>query len=1022
MLNKPSTCMGCSLFMAPNSGFSMPEGKCTNGVLVVGESLGQKEKMAGLPLRPDAESGSILQTVFRRLGVDRSEFLLWNLIACQPPNNLLENRPYEEPAIMHCRVHFQRVLQNNYGKVKCILALGNLPLRYLCPEIKELYDAAKADKNKKQLKKLGSLSLRGYAFDSILGIPIVSTIHPSFIARGERLLLHVLKRDVYFAMQVAKNGVPRLQTDYTLNPTIEDANIFYKDCKANPELAIAYDLETPYTAKELDETEIEYENQDIRDITSIQFSIREGTGIFFPWTDPFDKIATKILALPNPKIGWNNWKFDEHNLEFHLGKGCINGENHDLMWAWKHANPDFVKIGRALQFATNFYAPEFKAWKHLSESDPLNYGCFDVDAPVRINNGLVLRDLKSRRFLPNTKSLYEGYIDDIVKLRPILKDMTDRGLPIDIEAREEMRKMLVSEIRKANRELQERYPFELRNANPKLGYKFVPKEVDELTEKFNTKFRSINSNGSKNIYIIFGSSDIYNFYLSKFIEENSRIRVSRKRDGSVVEKPIETTGLICKEFLIDGVREKRWCRVEKFKAGSREQVIAYIKYKGYKVPTTRDFRKGNKETTTKDVISALADEHNDKLFNLIVYLRELRKLKSTYVDSKRKGWILGRDNRVHADFLPIPATGQLSSKIHNAPARGTRFSSEGYKALAGQFRRTIAAGTGKLLLSGDWSSFHALTLGFEAEDESYCRLVRLDVHSYIASYILASELPDRYKKLKWKRPDKLSNEEWLTKCAKYEECINRISNLDQWLNLPDDQLKEQLKWIKKNFEFTRNSQAKPAILGMGFGMREHKFYRLNRHSFKDIKSCENLINTIRKIFPLTFDKFHRDILERADRDEFLISRYGYIRWFNDVYDWRMVTQQPKAIRYGERLVRSKGRLYHVKLGKDSNSAIAFLPANDAFGKKKEAMRDLWEYEKDGIITNKVKEFGLINEIHDDLMFEVEESKLEEAAKILYEVMLRPAKYLKNSIAPDGLVVGVELKSGKNWGEMQEIKL
>src|SRR5574338_407214 len=176
MLLKPPQCQGCALYMVPNGGFSVPEGNCNNGVMIIGEALGQKEKMDGLPLRPHAESGSVLQTVFRRLerqGVpqsDRLDFLLWNLIACQPPKNLLENQPYEEAAIIHCRVHFQAVLQKFYGKVKCILALGNLPLRYLCPEIDQLVKDAKANKNKKQLKKLGSTSLRGYKFDSILGI------------------------------------------------------------------------------------------------------------------------------------------------------------------------------------------------------------------------------------------------------------------------------------------------------------------------------------------------------------------------------------------------------------------------------------------------------------------------------------------------------------------------------------------------------------------------------------------------------------------------------------------------------------------------------------------------------------------------------------------------------------------------------------------------------------------------------------------------------------------------------------
>ena len=1023
MLLKPKECLGCALYMVPNSGFSMPEGNCNNGVMIIGEALGQKEKMDGLPLRPHAESGSVLQTVFRRLerqGVpqsDRLDFLLWNLIACQPPKNLLENQPYEEAAIIHCRVHFQAVLQKFYGKVKCILALGNLPLRYLCPEIDGLVKDAKANKNKKQLKKLGSTSLRGYKFDSILGIPIVSTIHPSFIARGERLLLHVLKRDVFHAMQIAKGIQFPFSHNYILDPTDNEVNEFYNYCKNNPNLAISYDIETPYTKLEIDETEVEYEGMDIRDIDSIQFSVESGKGIFLDWSK-YNEAAASILRLPNTKIGWNNWKFDQTNLEYHLGKDCVKGLNLDLIWEWKHANPDFVKIGRALQFAANFFAPELPAWKHKSESDPKEYGCIDVDSVVRINNGLTPA-LKEKRFAPDTKSLYDGYIDDIVNLRPILLDMTARGLPIDMEAREEMRKMLNVEIRNTNKAIQELYPFQLRKTDPQKGYKFVPDDVNKLIVKFNELYTRPNSNGTKNQYIIFGEKEDYHLYLSKFIEQNSRVKRSRKRDGTVVEKEITTTGLILSEFNIDGVIEKRWCRMEKFKPSSTPQVIRYIEYKGYKVPETKDFRKGNKPTTTKDKISELFETTGDKLFELIVYIRELRKLKSTYVDSKRKGWVVGKDNRIHADFLPLPATGQLSSKIHNAPARGTRFSSKGYKALADQFRKTICAGPGKLLLSGDWSAFHALTLGFEAEDSEYMRLVRLDVHSYVAAYILAEELPLQHAKFKVKKPDKMEHERWIEKVAIQEETLIRLKTLTRWLSLPDDQLAEQLKFIKKNYEFTRNAQAKPAILGMGFGMREHKFYKLNRYSFKSVKECENLIETIRKLFPKTFVDFHKNILERADRDEYLISRYGYIRWFNDVFDWRMVYAPPRTLRMGERLIRSKGRLYHVKLGNDSNKAIAFLPANDAFGCKKEKMRELYQYQQDGIIVDKLAEYSMINEIHDDLMFEVEESKVEEAAGVIKNVMESPARYLKNSVAKDGLVVKVEMKVGKNWGAFND---
>lgn len=1019
MLQKPKTCAGCPLDGFKLGGFSYPEGTCNNGVLIVGEALGEKEKQDGLPLRPHAESGSVLQAAFKRLQLERDEFALWNLIACQPPFNNLANTPYEFRAIEHCRIHFAQVLNKFKGKVKVIFALGNLPLRHLCTEVMDLYQYALDTKDKSLKKKLGIYSLRGYKFQSFLGVPIVGTLHPSNINRDGRIHLHTLMRDLWFALEVAKGNVGEFKPNYLIEPTFDQAREFIEQCRRVPNEAISYDIETPDTVLETDETELEYENLEVRNIDSIQFSIKENTGIFLPWFGEYVNIAAQILALPNPKIGWNNWEFDKVNLEYHLGKGCINGVNHDLMWAWKHANADFVKTGRALQFAANWYAPEMPAWKHTSKTDSKNYACQDVDAVKRIDNGLVLRDLKdeNRKFRDiktlqidkNSKTLFEGYTDDIVNLRPILEHLFDKGLPIDIKAREEMRVMLVEEIIKANDLLQELYPFDLRNVTPKEGYKYVPKEIEELTGRFN-ELSSISSNGD---FVIFGDAETHNFYLSQFIEKNSRLSTDNNNRK-------DTTGLMLREFDIGGILEKRWCRVEKFKPGSSHQVLEYIKYRKYKVPMTKDYRKGDKETTTKDKISLLFDETGDRLFENVVYIRELRKMKSTYVDSKRKGWVLSSDNRVHAKYTPLPATGQLGSKLHNAPARGTRFSSPGYKELANQFRKTICAGEGKLLLSGDWSAFHALTLAFEAEDSVYMRLVRLDPHSFLAAHILYDELPHRLKTYKVKKPANLTTEQWLNETELLEKGLAHISDLYGWLKLDDEKLKEKLKWIKKNFEFTRNSQAKPALLGMGFGMKEKKFYKMNRFSFQSEKQCENVIKKMRLIAPKTFTDYPDRILELADRQGFLISRYGYIRRFNFVYDHRLIYNQPRMIRQHESYYKDRHNRYWKKtLGQDGNAAIAFYPSNDAFGKKKEAMRELWEYEQDGIITNKIKSYGLINEIHDDLMFEVEKNKLEEAAGIIKKVMERPAKHLKNSVAPNGLVTYAEMKFGKNWAPFDE---
>lgn len=1000
MLNKPITCKGCSLGEEKTGGFSRPEGTCRNGVLFIGESLGQNEKYEGLPFRPFAEAGAALQTAISRMGMNRSDFGFWNLIACQPPFNILNGAVYEETAISHCRVHFDAVLKKL--KPKVIMALGDLPLKHLSPEIYERKKIAKELKNKELIKKLSNTSLRGYQFDSIFGIPLVVGLHPSYVRRTNMVYLHVLMQDIYFALQVAKKNVPVFESFYNLNPTTEDGLKYYEFLRQNPSIPVSYDIETPYTTIETDESEVEYKNQSVREILSIQFSSQERAGLFFDWTPEFRELSREILALPNPKIGWNNFEFDTHIIEYHLGKGAVKGPIYDIMWFWKHFNSDFgtsknAPIGRGLQFATSFQAPGFPAWKHLSEEDPRTYGCMDVDATIRVYNGLS-KGVATRKLNKDSKTLLEGYMDDVVKLHPILQDISKRGFPIDLVERDKFKKILKKEIRQTLFELQKLFPFHLRKTDPDLGYKRVPKEIFEIREKYNTDIED----EDLDFHFIDNKKEV----LPMIVERETRTKIGM-------------SGLVLREFrTIDGIFN-RYCRIEEFKPTSPKQVISYMKWKKHKVPVKRDKIRGEVDTTEKDQVYLLWEETGDELYRLSSYVRELRKMLSTYVGTGKKGWQIGDDERVHTTFTFIPATGQLSSRnpnIQNAPARGTRFSSKGYKELANQFRRTVAAKGNKVLLSADWSSFHALILGFLSEDPTYMRLVRHDIHSYVAAYILKDELPPRLIELK-----KISRQPDFERISKYEEALVRLANLDKWIELPDKQLKENLTWIKKNFKQTRDAQAKPAILGIGFGMGVKKFFKLNRYSFKNISQPTKIHQILKQKFPRIF-KWHEVITDLADRQMYLISQYGYMRRFHDVYDYRLLKDKrpPKP---GETFFTdAQGRVWSKNRGQQFNEAVAYLPANGAFGKKKESMRDLWAYESDGIIRNIVQEFGLVNEIHDELIFEVEEKKLEEAAGILKSVMERPARFLVNSVAPEGLVTRVELKSGPNWGSMTSLEI
>ena len=193
MLRQPKECSGCVL-NSPSGGFSIPDGNGTNKVLIIGESLGQNELADGRPFRPHAEAGSSLQAAITRLGYDRNSFIMYNLIQCRPPFNKLEGMLFEHEAISFCKkAHLDNIIKKY--KPKVILALGNLPLKYL-----------NAEDLGEDKKKASITSVRGYRFNSIYDmkngispIALVSSLHPSYIKRLSNVYLGVLMRDIKFA-------------------------------------------------------------------------------------------------------------------------------------------------------------------------------------------------------------------------------------------------------------------------------------------------------------------------------------------------------------------------------------------------------------------------------------------------------------------------------------------------------------------------------------------------------------------------------------------------------------------------------------------------------------------------------------------------------------------------------------------------------------------------------------------------------------------------------------------------------
>ena len=372
------------------TGFSTPDGTGSIGVLILGEALGEQEAHDGLPFRPYAPAGSVLDRAIRRAGFARDQFVLWNVVPVRPPNNWLEKAPWEAAAISWGLPQLQKVI-NDY-RPRCILALGNIALRATTGLAGPFR---------------GVGHMRGYPLPSLYDIPVVSSFHPSFLRRGAMPLLSVLMDDIKLAVTVANTKVgqvgkfysavlsrdrvwehperlpdpynPTVPAEYLTKPTPREAELFLTYMERNPDAILSYDIETPRSAAT---SEDESDELGEVQILSIQFSPRPRSGIFLPWREPFIEIARRVCDLPNVKAGANTWRFDDPLLEAH---GCpLRGVRHDIRWCWHHLQPD---LKASLQFIASFYATEIGPWKHMHSSHPAEYGIMDVDAVSRIIAG-----------------------------------------------------------------------------------------------------------------------------------------------------------------------------------------------------------------------------------------------------------------------------------------------------------------------------------------------------------------------------------------------------------------------------------------------------------------------------------------------------------------------------------------------------------------------------------------------------------------------------------------------------------
>lgn len=330
------------------------------------------------------------------------------------------------------------------------------------------------------------------------------------------------------------------------------------------------------------------------------------------------------------------------------------------------------------------------------------------------------------------------------------------------------------------------------------------------------------------------------------------------------------------------IEVQRWVKVLPFKPNSSQQVLAYIKHRGHKVPTTL---KGGKETTVKAEIEKLAEETGDPLYPLILEDRSLLKLLTNEIPN----WEPDHNGRVHTHFGYYPAQGQLDTREPNIQ------NASKHTKLGPKFRGVVRARPGHKIVELDKAGFHAIMMGREAHSHKYMDLARRDIHSFVGSYLDPPSIP--YELLR-------SNE---------GEFMDRLAR------------------FKRDHKHTRDYIAKKAILGIQFGLGYKKLFWLNKTSFETEAYAKKVIELILgdregRVEGLFGEvrQYQRDIRLQAHRQGYLINNFNFIRWFTEVLAWK---------KYGQK--------WMPRPGAESEEAIAFMPASNAHCMIKEEVLDLY---------------------------------------------------------------------------------
>lgn len=366
--------------------------------------------------------------------------------------------------------------------------------------------------------------------------------------------------------------------------------------------------------------------------------------------------------------------------------------------------------------------------------------------------------------------------------------------------------------------------------------------------------------------------------------------------------------------------------------------------------------KTGKPSTDKKTLEQLAKK--DPFYRDVLDYRAVGKVRGTYCDGIETR--LDPESRVHPEFPHRPSTMRLSSR--NPNLQNVVADKEGEAKIAAGFRKCIVASPGCVLIEADFSAIEALLVGWLIKDPNFMRLATLGIHSWHASHILGQPVS---------------------------------------LEGSDEVVGKRLKTIK-SLNRVQYDKSKITIYGSLYAQSPWGLQKTYPETFPTVADAQRNQDLLFNLCP-KLKQWHDETRLLAHRQGFLgldQHPWKFRHWFWDVFSW-------------------DSRQGKWQLGSDSKRVLAYGPQSIGFGALSDsAIRAAQRINKCYFGKTPIRAL-----IHDSIFCEVEEKYADYVVGVLREEMTKPIKGLP--CPPEWgrgpyLSIGVSIKVGKVWSDMEEV--